>query len=51
MKKLIALSFLLFLIGCGKEVDILRNRNGLKFEIYGQLLIQENSKKIMPLVS
>ena len=33
MKKLIALSFLLFLIGCGKEVDTLQERNGLKYEI------------------
>ncbi len=32
MKKLIALSFLLFLIGCGKEVDNLVDRNGIKFE-------------------
>ena len=33
MKKLIALSFLLFLIGYGKEVDTLLERNGIKYEI------------------
>ncbi len=33
MKKLIALLCLLLLIGCGKKVDNLVERNGVKFEI------------------